>query len=53
MITTTLNIALLLSAFLHSDDSIERKEQQEKPNILFIAVDDLKPILGCYGDSLY
>ena len=52
MITTTLNIALLLSAFLHSDDSIERKEQQEKPNILFIAVDDLKPILGCYGDSL-
>ena len=52
MITTTLNIALLLSVFLHSDDSIERKEQQEKPNILFIAVDDLKPILGCYGDSL-
>lgn len=24
----------------------------EKPNILFIAVDDLKPILGCYGDKL-
>ncbi len=26
--------------------------KQEKPNILFIAVDDLKPVLGCYGDSI-
>jgi iduronate 2-sulfatase len=24
----------------------------EKPNVLLICVDDLKPILGCYGDKL-
>ncbi len=27
-------------------------QQLQKPNILFIAVDDLKPYMGCFGDSL-
>ena len=36
---------LLLSIQAHA-------QQSEKPNVLFIAIDDLKPILGCYGDSL-
>ena len=46
-----LNLALAglvsVSCFAQSD-----KKAPEKPNILFIAVDDLKPILGCYGDKL-
>ena len=26
-------------------------EKAERPNILFVPVDDLKPLLGCYGNS--
>ena len=27
-------------------------QEKKKPNILFIAIDDLKPVLGCYGNTL-
>ncbi|MCD6374171.1 MAG: sulfatase [Caldisericaceae bacterium] len=31
---------------------VEQKEMKKKPNILFIAVDDLRPELGCYGSEI-
>lgn len=30
----------------------ETDAKQTRPNVLFIAVDDLRPTLGCYGDTL-
>ena len=27
-------------------------QQKTKPNVLFIAIDDLKPDMGCYGNKI-
>ena len=32
-------------------NSCRKVSERNKSNVLFIAVDDLKPILGCYGDK--
>jgi len=34
-----------------STESKKEKVQQKPKNILFIAIDDLKPEMGCYGDT--
>jgi len=46
-----LNLAVA-SLVTVSGFSQNSEKKQEKPNVLFIAFDDLKPILGCYGDKL-
>lgn len=42
----------VISALLLFSQAIIVAQQKSKPNILFIAIDDLKPILGCYGNQL-
>ncbi|MFK7819698.1 MAG: sulfatase [Planctomycetaceae bacterium] len=39
-------------SFAQTDANQEPATEKQKPNILFIAVDDLRPALGCYGDEL-
>ena len=41
----------LLSLFLILLGTSIFAQQKSKPNVLFIAVDDLKPILSCYGNT--
>ena len=43
---------LFILAINGCDGPEEQKGEQVAPNILFIAVDDLRPELGCYGTSI-
>jgi len=45
-----LKTRIILLAFLLLNGTFMLKAQEAK-NVLFIAVDDLKPMLGCYGDT--
>ena len=44
--------AMILAIAIATSSVSAQKKPASKPNILFIAVDDLKPILGCYGNTL-
>ena len=52
MIKKSLQFSVFLILFAISTSVFAQKKVNNKPNILFIAVDDLKPLLGCYGDTL-
>lgn len=41
--------ALVLLLFIQCQDEPQTSPPQKKPNVLFIAVDDLRPELACYG----
>jgi arylsulfatase A-like enzyme len=43
---------MIVTAVFLSIVNVAVAQQRAKPNILFIAVDDLKPIMGCYGNKL-
>lgn len=47
-----LTLILLTSLLLPSLTSLHAADEaKRRPNILFIAIDDLRPELGCYGDT--
>jgi arylsulfatase A-like enzyme len=52
MKTKYVKILSVLCLLVISNGIIAQQKKSNKPNILFIAVDDLKPILGCYGNTL-
>ncbi len=48
----SLVVLLGVSSCTNSSNSKQNNSAQKPKNILFIAIDDLKPDLGCYGDTI-
>ena len=45
-------IRLILATLVLSSSAMAADEATSRPNILFIAIDDLRPELGCYGSEI-
>ncbi len=44
-------LALTMSTSACANPVKKKKSESQKPNIVFLCIDDLKPVLGCYGDQ--
>lgn len=51
-IRTTIGLDILFVILGIALNSVSQSFGQTKPNILFIAIDDLRPELGCYGSPI-
>ena len=47
-----LGLSLLAAASCQNRQDKRNNAEERRPNILFIAVDDLRPELGCYGNNI-
>lgn len=52
MIKKTINLSLLFLCMAFFDACSAQKQEDKKPNILWIVAEDLSPFMGCYGDSI-
>ncbi len=51
-LTAYLSPSLVFALALFAPGGLAHAAPAERPNVLLICVDDLKPLLGCYGDSV-
>lgn len=42
---------VVFASLIHLADAFSATAETSRPNVLMILVDDLKPVLGCYGDA--
>jgi len=47
-----LGLGILAACSFRNREADKGKIEKSQPNILFIAIDDLRPELGCYGNSI-
>lgn len=51
-IKTRLSLGILFLSVATCSNGILLAEEARRPNVLLICVDDLKPVLGCFGDKI-